>query len=70
MRDAALDTRLAFAKTKEGQAKAAMSISKTARDYIRQTAMRVHRDPTAATLQDAKKMAAALLMLLDGRLPQ
>jgi hypothetical protein len=40
------------------------------KEAIRKTAMRVYRDKTAATLDDAAKMAAAILLLLDGKLPK
>ena len=41
-----------------------------AKDVIRKLAARVHRDPTSANVEDAKKLAAAVLMLVDGRLPR
>jgi len=40
-----------------------------AKDAVRKVAMRVAKDPTAATVDDARKMARALLLLIDGRLP-
>ena len=44
-------------------------MSPMAKDVIRKLAARIHRDPTAATIEDARKLAAAVLMLVDGRLP-
>ena len=44
-------------------------MSALARKIIAKLAHRVHEDPTAASVEDAKKMAAALLLLLEGKLP-
>lgn len=41
-----------------------------AKDAIRKVAMKIAKDPTSATTDDAKKLARAVLMLIDGRLPQ
>lgn len=40
-----------------------------AKDVVRKLAARMHKDPTAATVDDVRKLAAAVLMLVDGRLP-
>ena len=40
-----------------------------AKTAIRKVAARVHRDPQAATLDDIKKLAAAWLLEVDGKLP-
>lgn len=40
-----------------------------ARDAMRKVALRVYKDATAASVEDARKMAKALLLLIDGRLP-
>lgn len=40
-----------------------------AKDAIRKVAARVHRDPTAASLDDLKKLAAYALLSIDGKLP-
>lgn len=40
-----------------------------AKDAVRKLALRVAKDPSAATLDDAKKLARAVLLLVDGRLP-
>ena len=39
------------------------------REVVRKLAARIHKDPTAATVEDARKLAKAILLLLDGRLP-
>jgi hypothetical protein len=41
-----------------------------AKDAIRKTAMRIFKDPTSATTDDAKKLARSILLLVDGKLPQ
>jgi len=41
-----------------------------AKDAIRKLAMKIAKDPTSATVDDARKLARAILMLVDGRLPQ
>lgn len=41
-----------------------------AKDAVRKIAMRVYRDKTSATSDDARKLAAAVLMLVDGKVPQ
>lgn len=41
-----------------------------AKDAVRKVALRVFKDKTSATSEDARKLAAAVLMLVDGRLPQ
>jgi len=40
-----------------------------AKDAIRKVATKIYKDGTAATLDDTKKLARAVLILLDGRLP-
>ena len=40
------------------------------KDAARKVAMKVYRDVTSATSDDAKKLARAVLLLIDGRLPQ
>lgn len=40
-----------------------------ARDAVRKVAMRIYRDATSATTEDARKLAKALLLLIDGKLP-
>ena len=41
-----------------------------AKDAVRKTAMRIYKDPTSALTADAKKLAVAVLLLLDGKLPR
>lgn len=45
-------------------------MSPEGKNAVRKIAARVWKDPTAANVSDAKKMAAALLLLFDGRLPK
>jgi hypothetical protein len=40
-----------------------------AKSAVRKLALKIARDPTAATVEDARKMARAVLMLIDGRVP-
>lgn len=40
------------------------------KDAARKIAMRVYRDVTSASTDDAKKLAAAVLLLVDGKLPK
>lgn len=44
-------------------------MTKFASDVIRKLARRVHEDPTSATVDDAKKLARALILLTEGKLP-
>lgn len=44
-------------------------MTKFASDVIRKLAHRVHEDPTRATVDDAKKLARALILLTEGKLP-
>lgn len=41
-----------------------------AKQAIRKVAARVYRDPTSATTDDLKKLAAAWLLECDGKLPK
>lgn len=41
-----------------------------AKDAVRKIALRVAKDPAAATLDDVRKLSRAVLLLVDGRLPQ
>jgi len=41
-----------------------------AKEAVRKVAMKVFRDPTSATLDDAKKLALGFLLLADGKLPR
>lgn len=40
-----------------------------AKDAVRKVALKIFKDPTSATTDDAKKLARSILLLLDGRLP-
>jgi hypothetical protein len=40
------------------------------KDMIRKLATKIHKDPTSATTEDAKKLARSILLLMDGKLPQ
>lgn len=44
-------------------------MSSIARKALAQLARKIHEDPTRATVDDAKKLARGLLILLEGRLP-
>lgn len=44
-------------------------MSSVARRALAVLARRIHADPTCATVEDAKKLARGLLILLEGRLP-
>lgn len=39
------------------------------KDAVRKVATKVYLDATSATTEDARKLAKALLLLLDGKLP-
>jgi hypothetical protein len=39
------------------------------KDLMRRLALRVYKDPTSANVDDARKMARAILLLVDGKLP-
>lgn len=45
-------------------------MSPEGKNAVRKIAARVFRDPTAASVDDARKLSAALLMLIDGKLPK
>lgn len=45
-------------------------VSPMAKDAVRKIALRVAKDPAAATLDDVRKLSRAVLLLVDGRLPQ
>ena len=40
------------------------------KDAMRKIALKIYKDATSATTEDAKKLAKAWLLMLDGRLPQ
>jgi hypothetical protein len=40
-----------------------------ARDVMRKLALRIFKDPTSANVDDARKLARAVLILVDGVLP-
>lgn len=40
------------------------------REAIRKIALRVAKDPTTATVEDARKLARAWLLQTDGKLPR
>lgn len=40
-----------------------------AREAIRKLALRVSKDPTSASVDDARKLARAFLLLTEGRIP-
>jgi hypothetical protein len=40
------------------------------KDAIRKVALKIFRDGSSATSDDAKKLARAVLLLVDGKLPQ
>jgi len=44
-------------------------MTKFANEAIRKLARRIHEDPTRATVDDAKKLARALILLTEGKLP-
>lgn len=39
------------------------------KDAIRKVALKIFRDPTSATTDDARKLARSVLLLVDGKLP-
>lgn len=41
-----------------------------AKDVVRKHAMKLYKNPTAATVDDVRKLVKAVLLLVDGRLPQ
>jgi hypothetical protein len=45
-------------------------MSSLARAALAKVAHRIYRDPTSFTMDDVKKMAAGLILLLEGRLPK
>jgi hypothetical protein len=45
-------------------------MSPMAKDVIRRHALKLHADPTRATMDDVRKLVAAVLMLVDGTLPK
>lgn len=45
-------------------------MSPEAKEAVRKIALRVARDPTSASVDDARKLARAFLLATDGRLPQ
>lgn len=44
-------------------------MSNGTKDAMRKLAMRIHKDPTSANVEDARKLARAVLILVDGKLP-
>lgn len=44
-------------------------MTKFANEAIRKLAHRIHKDPTSANVEDAKKLARALILLTEGKLP-
>lgn len=44
-------------------------MTKLASDVMRKLAHRIHADPTRATVDDARKLARALILLTEGKLP-
>ena len=46
------------------------AVSPMSKDAARKIALKVFRDVTSATTDDARKLAAAVLMLVDGKLPR
>jgi hypothetical protein len=44
-------------------------VSGLARDVMRKLALRILKDPTSANVDDARKLARAILILVDGKLP-
>jgi hypothetical protein len=45
-------------------------LSSLARAALAKVAHRIYRDPTSFTMDDVKKMAAGLILLLEGKLPK
>lgn len=45
-------------------------MSPMGKDVLRKLAMRLVNNPTAATVDDVRKLTRGLLLLIDGRLPQ
>jgi len=40
-----------------------------AKDIARKVALKIYKDPTSAGIEDVKKLARIVLLLVDGRLP-
>lgn len=45
-------------------------MSPMAKDVIRKLALRLIKNPTAATVDDVRKLTRGVLLLVDGRLPE
>lgn len=45
-------------------------MSPMSKDILRRLALRLYKDPTAASIDDVRKLVAGVLMLVDGKLPE
>ena len=54
----------------EGVHQGVAEVSPDSKDAIRKVALRVAKEPMRASLDDVRKLARGVLMLVDGRLPR